>query len=188
MNTPSKVITLVLLASAIGLGKARSEEIYLVRGGLEIFSVGMDSMAEQLRAKGYNAKSHSIVGWRGIADDIIRRSKTKSVSYPIIYLGHSLGADVANEFAAYLGENGITADLVIGFDATSRKTFTLGAKRVVNFRTSGGAHYVKGPGFKGSLKEVDVTHLGVNHMTIEQDEAVQKLALAEVMKLLPRRR
>jgi thioesterase domain-containing protein len=188
MNTLCKIITLVVLASAFGLGKARSEEIYLVRGGFEIFSVGMDSMAQQLRAKGYKAQSHSIVGWKGIASDIIKRSKTKSVSYPIIFLGHSLGADVANEFAAYLGENGVTADLVIGFDATSQKTFTRGAKRVVNFRTTGGGHYVKGAGFKGSIKEVDVTHLGVNHMTIEQDAAVQKLALAEVMKLLPRRR
>ena len=138
------------------VGSARAEEVYFIRGGFDIFSVGMNDMANELKAKGIKASSHSIMAWKGIADDIIRRSKIKKgVSYPIIFLGHSLGADAAPEFANYLGENGVAVDLVIGFDATGRRVFGKGAKKVINYRSSAVGPYIKGPGFRGTLTEAN---------------------------------
>lgn len=171
------------------LGSARAEEVYLIRGGFDIFSVGMNDMANELKAKGIKATSHSIMAWKGIADDIIRRSKIKKgVSYPIIFLGHSLGADAAPEFANYLGQNGVAVDLVIGFDATGRRVFGKGAKKVINYRSSAVGPYIKGPGFKGTLTEVDVSKFGANHFTIEQTKEVQELAMKAVLSQLRRRR
>lgn len=170
-------------------GTARAEEVYFIRGGFDIFSVGMNEMANELKAKGIKASSHSIMAWKGIADDIIRRSKIKKgVSYPIIFLGHSLGADAAPQFANYLGEHGIAVDLVIGFDATGRRVFNKGAKKVINYRSSAMGPYVKGPGFRGTLTEVDVSESGANHFTIEQNKEVQELAMKEVLSQLRRRR
>jgi len=170
-------------------GAARAEEVYLIRGGFDIFSVGMNEMANELKAKGIKASAHSIMAWKGIADDIIRRSKIKKgVSYPIIFLGHSLGADAAPQFANYLGEHGIAVDLVIGFDATGRRVFNKGAKKVINYRSSAMGPYVKGPGFRGTLTEVDVSKFGANHFTIEQVREVQDLAIAAVLSQLRRRR
>ena len=167
----------------------RAEEVYFIRGGFDIFSVGMNDMANELKAKGIKASAHSIMAWKGIADDIIKRSKVKKgVSYPIIFLGHSLGADAAPEFANYLGEHGIAVDLVIGFDATGRRVFNKGAKKVINYRSSAMGPYVKGPGFRGTLTEVDVSKYGANHFTIEQVEEVQKLAMTAVLSQLRRRR
>jgi hypothetical protein len=170
-------------------GTARAEEVYLIRGGFDIFSVGMNEMANELKAKGIKASAHSIMAWKGIADDIIRRSKIKKgVSYPIIFLGHSLGADAGPDFANYLGEHGIAVDLVIGFDATGRRVFNKGAKKVINYRSSAMGPYVKGPGFRGTLTEVDVAEFGVNHFTIEQTKEVQELAMKAVLSQLRRRR
>jgi hypothetical protein len=176
-------------ALALSVGSARAEEVYLIRGGFDIFSLGMNDMAKALQAKGVKASSHSILAWKGIADDIIKRSKVKKgVSYPIIFLGHSLGADAAPEFANYLGENGVIVDLVIGFDATGRRVFNKGAKKVINYRSSAMGPYVKGPGFRGTITEVDVSKFGANHFTVEKVKGVQDLALAAVMSQLRRRR
>jgi hypothetical protein len=187
MNKIPSFVALCLFLTS--LGSARAEEVYLIRGGFDIFSVGMNDMANELKAKGINASAHSIMAWKGIADDIIKRSKVKKgVSYPIIFLGHSLGADAAPEFADYLGRNGVAVDLVIGFDATARRVFGKGAKKVINYRSSSVGIYVKGPGFKGTLTEVDVSKYGANHFTIEQTKEVQKLAMTAVTSQLRRRR
>jgi len=179
----------LVVSAAVSVGNSRAEEVYLIRGGFDIFSVGMNDMANELKAKGIKASAHGIMAWKGIADDIIKRSKVKKgVSYPIVFLGHSLGADAASEFANYLGEHGIAVDLVIGFDATGRRVFTKGAKKVINYHSSAMGPYVKGAGFRGTLTEVDVSKYGVNHFTIDQAKEVQKLAMAAVTSEVKRRR
>lgn len=182
------LLPLLLLLSLFAAVPSRAEEIYFFRGGFDIFSTGMNQMAAELRAKKYNANSQSFMSWQSVANDIVRRSKQKKVSYPIIVLGHSFGADAVVEFANYLGQNGISTELVIGFDATGPRTFTKGAKRVVNYRSSHIGPYVKGPGFRGSISTVDVSKFGANHFTIEQTKEVQALAMKEVLSKVKYRR
>src|SRR5215472_15185115 len=69
--------------------------VYLLRGLLSIFSLGMDSLAEQAAAD-YKAGKEA----------------------PIILIGHSLGADAVMEMAAYLGRKGVPVALVVPFDGT----------------------------------------------------------------------
>ncbi len=183
-----KTLLLVSLATSFFAATVSAEEIYFFRGGFDIFSTGMNKMAAELRSKNYNASSHSFMAWQGIANDIVRRSKEKKVSYPIVVAGHSFGADAVVEFANYLGQNGVSTDLVIGFDATKARTFTKGAKRVVNYRSSKIGPYVKGSGFRGSISHVDVSGYGANHFTIEQVDKVQELALKEITSTLKKRR
>ena len=189
MKKQSRFAAIILAVTALNFtaDRAFSEEVYLIRGGFNVFSTGMDQMAQKLRFRGIKASSHGIMSWKGIANDIIKRSKAKKVSYPIIFLGHSLGADVAPEFASYLAENGVTVDLVIGFDATSNRTFNKGAKKVINYRTPMGGYYVKGQGFNGTITQVDVGEYGANHFTIEKVAGVQQLALGAVLSRLGRR-
>lgn len=167
---------------------ASAEEVYLFRGGFDIFSTGMNQMANELRAKKVKASSQSFMSWQSVANDIVKRSKTKKVSYPIILLGHSFGADAVTEFANFLGQNGISTELVIAFDATGTRTLTKGAKKVINYRSSQIGLFVKGPGFRGSLSHIDVSKYGANHFTIEQVKEVQALAMKEVLAKVGRRR
>lgn len=179
MKTPLSILLslLVLLPAA----PAPAEEVYFFRGGFDIFSTGMNQMAAELREKGVRASSHSFMAWRSIANDILKRSAEKKVSYPIIVLGHSFGADVVADFANYLGGHGIPTELVIGFDPNGTRAFTKGAKRVVNYRASRIDRYVRGEGFRGTISHVDVSKYGANHFTIEQVREVQELAMKEVL-------
>lgn len=187
MSRPLAV--LALAASLFPSAPLVAEEVYLIRGGFNVFSLGMNDMADKLRARGINASAHGISAWPGIASDIVRRSKSNQVSYPIVYLGHSLGANAAPAFAAQLARHGISADLVIGFDATGRRVFTGGAKRVVHFQAAARRPYVKGPGFGGTIRHVDVSRVGANHFNIEQNVVVQRMALQEVLAAVkPKRR
>jgi hypothetical protein len=190
MKNPFRASFLVAaLAAVLSVpGTASAEEVYFFRGGFDIFSTGMNEMASQLRAKKVNAVSHSFMSWQSVAKDILKRSKEKKVSYPIVVLGHSWGADAVADFANYLGENGISTDLVIGFDPTGTRIFTKGAKRVINYRCGQTGQYRKGPGFRGSLSQVEAENYGANHFNIEQVSAVQALALKEVLAKVGRRR
>lgn len=181
-------LSLVFAAFTSAPRPVSAAEVYLFRGGFDIFSTGMNQMANTLRSKKVNASAHSFMAWQSIANDIVKRSKQKKVSYPIIVLGHSFGADAVEEFANFLGQNGITTELVIGFDATGPRTFTKGAKKVINYRSSHIGPYLKGPGFRGSITQVDVSKYGANHFTIEQVNEVQALAMKEVLAKVGRRR
>lgn len=175
------LFALLSLLALLPASPAAAEEVYLFRGGFDIFSTGMNQMAAELRAKNVKASSHSFMAWQSIANDIVRRSAEKKVSYPVIVLGHSFGADVVADFANYLGQHGIPTELVIGFDPNGTRVFTSGAKRVVNYRSSRTDRYVKGEGFRGTISQIDAKQYGANHFTIEQVKAVQELAMKEVL-------
>jgi hypothetical protein len=193
MKNPIRAPFLPVLVAALAVvfsvpGNSSAEEVYFFRGGFDIFSTGMNEMASTLRQKKVNAVSHSFMSWQSVAKDILERSKEKKVSYPIIILGHSWGADAAVDFANFLGANRVSTDLVIGFDPTGTRIFTKGAKRVINYRCGQTGQYRKGPGFRGSLSQVEAADFGANHFNIEQVDEVQALALKEVLAKLGRRR
>jgi hypothetical protein len=183
------LLPILLAAALLPTATAVAEEVYFIRGGFNVFSLGMNDMADKLRAQGVNASAHGIAAWRGIAEDIVRRSRLKQVSYPIVYLGHSLGADAAPDFAAYLASHGIPTELVIGFDATGRRVFRGGAKRVIHYHASQRSPYVKGPGFTGTIQHVNVSQNGANHFNIEKNGTVQEMAMREVLSVVrPKKR
>lgn len=182
------LLSLLAFLSLAAALPATAEEVYFFRGGFDIFSTGMNQMANDLKAKKIRASSQSFMSWQSIANDIVKRSKEKKVSYPIIVLGHSFGADAVTEFANFLGQNGISTELVIAFDPTGQRTLTKGAKKVINYRSSHIGPFVKGPGFRGTLTHVDVSKYGANHFTIEQVKEVQALAMKEVLAKVGRRR
>jgi hypothetical protein len=47
--------------------------VYLIRGGLNIFSTGMDELAATLRESGVDARSVSHPSWRDTAAKIVER-------------------------------------------------------------------------------------------------------------------
>ena len=118
----SKSIWGMLLGAAITFstvcapGLANAAEVYFIRGFANVFSAGMNQMTNKLRARGVNAKALSNGQWRGVAADIIRRSKSGKVSYPIVIAGHSVGGQEAPRFSDALSKAGVKVALVIGVD------------------------------------------------------------------------
>ena len=110
----------VTLAAALRSGMAQPRpHVYLFRGLADVFSTGMDTLADELNKRGVYATSHNHADWQEIADRTAADYKAKKEG-PIILIGHSLGADAAMEMADYLGDKGVPVALVIRLTVRSR--------------------------------------------------------------------
>jgi hypothetical protein len=73
--------------------------VYLLRGLFNVFSLGMDSLTEELKRRGVDATVHGYGEWQTLADRAAADYKAGKEG-PIILIGHSLGADAVMEMAA----------------------------------------------------------------------------------------
>ena len=115
--------------SVAGTAQARAH-VYLLRGLMNIFSLGMDSLAEELSKRGVSATVSNHSEWQSLADQAASNYKARKED-PIILIGHSLGADAVMQMAAYLNRKKIPVALVVPFDgtelySTSRERWPLG--------------------------------------------------------------
>lgn len=175
-------LAMTLTATSFVAIPAKAEEVYMIRGFLNVFSDGMNQMTKQLRRQGIRAKAISNGDWSSIANDIIKRSKQKKVSYPIVIVGHSLGGVEAARFANALGQAGVKTDLLIGLDPgfPQPPALTKGAVQVVNYKIPSGKNYRRGRGFKGKITTIDVSKYGTDHVGIDKNRTVQKLVIGKI--------
>ncbi len=173
----------LVTASVIFSKPVKAEEVYMIRGFMNVFSAGMNQMTSKLRRRGVNVKVMSNGGWRDAASDIIRRSKSGKVSYPIIIAGHSLGGVEAASFANTLGQNGVKVSLLIGLDPgfSSPAPLGKGIQKVVNYKIPSGKNYRRGRGFSGNISTIDVSKYGVDHVGIDKSPSVQKLVINRIV-------
>ena len=119
------VLAAVMLAliSRPGTAQPRAEtsqaraHVYLLRGLMNIFSLGMDSLAEELGKRGVHSTVSNHSEWQSLADQAASNYKAGKED-PIILIGHSLGADAVMQMAAYLNRKNIPVALVVPFDGT----------------------------------------------------------------------
>lgn len=163
----------------------RTGEVYLMRGLLNVFSRGMDTLAGRMRAKGFDAVSYNHSNWQVYADDIITRAALKKVSYPIIIMGHSLGGNAAPQMANYLGARGIKTSLVVAFDPTEHQVVGRNVGTVINYYLPNGRNtFDKGAGFGGSLQNVNVSNIpNIEHTNVEKNVGLQNKSIARAEKL-----
>ena len=167
--------------------------VYLFLGLLNVFSTGLDTLSDELKAKGIPNTAMNYGGWLGPAGDIEKRwANNRSRTRPIVLVGHSFGADAAVAMAAHLGRDGIPVDLVVIFDATSPWSVSANVRHLINFygATDGiGKKLVPGKGFHGKLENIDVDKLdsAIGHLNIEKQPALHKRVIREVLALYGRR-
>ncbi len=165
----------------------RSGEVYLMRGLANVFSRGIDTMADKMRAKGFDASNFSYKYWKPVADDIIARAKNDTVSYPLIIMGHSLGGNESSKFANYLAANGVKVDLVVTFDPVETGRVGSNIGEVVNYylpmqKTDNRIHAAAG--FEGVLKNIDVTgDASITHTNVEKNAAFQNASIQKAIAL-----
>lgn len=181
------VVACSMAFGAIPAPKAQAEEVYFIRGFMNVWSRGMDQMVSQLRSRGVNAKSISNGQWSGIARDIIARARQDRVSFPIVIAGHSTGGQEAPQFANTLAQAGVPVALVIGVDPgfATPPPFTAGSPKVVNYWIRGSARgkpYRSSGGFHGSIQNIDIRGFSnADHVQIEKDPAVQSRIVGLVL-------
>jgi hypothetical protein len=159
--------------------------VYLLRGLLNIFSLGMDTLAEELKGRDVYATVHSYSEWQTLADQAAADYKAGKEA-PIILIGHSLGADSVMEMAAYLGHKGVPVALVVPFDCTKSFAASDNVAHVLNLTHSGTLTYMRGgPGFHGALANVDVSSdPSIDHINIDKSPQLHARVVAEVLAVV----
>ncbi len=158
--------------------------VYLLRGLMNIFSLGMDTLAAKLAARGIYATVHNHSEWQALADHAAAAYKAGTEG-PIILIGHSLGADAVMQMAAYLGAKGVPVALVVPFDGTGSYAAPANVGRVVNLTQRNYAYMRRGAGFHGSLANVDVSSdHSIDHISIDKSARLHARVISEVLAVV----
>ena len=120
-------------AACSNIKPTRPGEVYLFRGLANVFSRGMDEMGKQFSNLGMENCVYNHTAWSGFANDVLERSYQNAVSYPVIIIGHSLGAGASPLMANYLGKNGIPVEYVVLFDPVEPTKVGENIEEVVNY-------------------------------------------------------
>ncbi len=177
------VALIVALGSSPGSAESRAH-VYLLRGLMNIFSLGMDSLGEELQKRGVHATVHSYSDYVPLADQAAAAYKAGTEG-PIILIGHSLGADAVMEMAAYLDKKGIPVALLVPFDGTQSFPTPKNVGRLLNLTQREYAYMRRGPGFKGSLTNLDVSSdPNIGHITIDKSPRLHAKVIEEVLAVV----
>ncbi len=170
----------------------RPGEVYLWRGLANIFSLGMDEMGKQFTKMGIENCVYNHSGWNAAAQELVERHRKKEkISYPIIIIGHSLGAGVSPEMATYLAERGIPVTYVVMYDPVVPTQVGGNVKTIVNY-------FIKKPDkdktlyamadFSGTLENVDMSsRRDIDHFNIDKKPDLHKIVYARVLQEVRRR-
>lgn len=157
--------------------------VYLFRGLLNVFSLGMDELADKIKASGIPATVYNHTEWEEIAGRIIADYKNGNHG-PIVLIGHSLGADAVIFMADALGRSGVPVALVVPFDGTQTLVAPSNVARVMNITQRDYAFARRGAGFRGELQNVDVSSQGVDHLNIDKSPRLHAMVLNKIVAVV----
>ena len=165
----------------------RPGEVYLLRGLANVFSLGMDEMSKKYTSLGIEncVNNHSV--WSGLANDILERSYKNRINYPIVIVGHSLGAGAAPEMATRLGKYGIRVSYVVMFDPVKPTLVGKNVDEIINY-------YIYKPGkdkilkptadFDGKFENIDLAgRSGIDHLNIDKNKSLQNSVYQKTLEL-----
>ena len=174
---------MLALGASPGLTQPRAH-VYLLRGLMNIFSLGMDTLAAELTRRGVQATVDNHADWQSLANQAAAKYKAGTEG-PIILIGHSLGADAVMEMADYLGEKSVPVALVVPFDGTQSFSASANVARVLNLTQRDYAYMRRGPGFHGSLLNVDLSSdRNIDHLNIDKSPRLHARVINEVLAIV----
>jgi pimeloyl-ACP methyl ester carboxylesterase len=175
------VASISLCTNAEAASGKRPGHVYLLRGILNVFSLGMDQISYKLEAAGVATTVANHTSWRGLADDMAASYRAGNRE-PIILMGHSAGADATISIARRLLGSGVPVALIVNFDPVSPDPVPPNVKQVVNFYVPAGwgAAVAADKTFKGQLANVNESRT-TNHFSIDKDDGLQRQAIARVL-------
>jgi hypothetical protein len=186
---PLQVAAIVLSVLVLSIGTpveaaapASGAHVYLLRGVLNIFSLGLDDIAAKLQAQGIPVTITNYLGWASLAEEAAADYKSGRVK-TIILVGHSSGATVLPDMVARLDQLGAPVKLAIGLDSVFRTSLQGRVGRYINFyiASGNGEPVRRTKNLHGTLENVDVENVpGVGHLTIEKNEIMQQKIISAI--------
>jgi pimeloyl-ACP methyl ester carboxylesterase len=162
-------------ATSSETGPAR---VYLLRGWMNVFSLGMDDLAQKLEREGIPASVRNHAEEAQIVQEIAARFRAGD-RRPIILIGHSLGADAVMVMSQQLGGLGVPVALVVLFDGTQPMAVSENVARVLNITQH--VAITAGPGFHGEIETIDESRdASVTHTTIDKSVRLQAAVIDKI--------
>ena len=160
---------------------ASETHVYLLRGVLNIFSLGLDEVAAKLRQQGINATVANYLSWSSLADEAAgeyRSGRTKT----IVLVGHSSGATALPDMVARLDRLGAPVKLAIGLDSVFRTSLSGRVGRYINFYVANGngEPVARTKQLRGELENIDVGRIGMGHLTIDKSEIMHRKIISAI--------
>lgn len=166
-------------------------KVYLMRGLANIFSLGMDTLAEKLQQRGIDAQVYEYGQWPQLASEAVSWSKSRGRA-PVVIIGHSLGADAAVEMAERMTSLGIAPRLVITFDPVGVTQVGASGGKFVNYYQSNngfGKRLTTEKGFSGRLVNRNLDDMGsIDHFNIDKADSLHAEVMKEVWAVMRRPR
>ena len=156
--------------------------VYLVRGLLNVFSLGLDSIADNLRHHGIEATVHNHLEWPALVGEASEACKSGRESQ-IILVGHSLGASSVVDMANSLGQVGVQESLVVSIDPVVRDTATGYVNRLVNYYVSNGVGQPvdRGASFHGVVQNIDLKNTPEGGHFMTNSDAIQQRVVNDIL-------
>jgi hypothetical protein len=180
-------ITLALLIVPIAGSPANAApaasdaHVYLLRGVLNIFSLGLDGIGARLQQQGINATVANYLSWESLADEAAAEYRSGRIK-TVVLVGHSSGATVLPDMVARLNQLGVPVTLAIGLDSVFQTSLSGHVGRYLNFYVANGSgtQVARTNQFQGNLENVDVGGMGVGHLSIDKSEVMQRKVIAAI--------
>jgi len=181
----------------------RAGTVYLVRGWLGVFSTGIDTLGDKVKAAGLHEAVYQEAQWRTLAETIAKKYAGVRDPEPLVLVGHSYGADDIVAIARELEQYGIAVDLLVTIDPTTPPSVPANVRHVYNLYQPSvldalpvlrGIPLQADPDFKGRLENVnirvdrrDLCDDDVNHFNIEKKEKIHQETLKQILAVCPPR-
>jgi hypothetical protein len=163
-------------------GFAAEPRVLFLRGWFGVFSTGLDTLADQLKAKGIKAEVAGHLHWDAAVTDIVR-ARAAGDTGPLVLVGHSAGANNVIDMARALEKHKITVDLLITLAPLLQNPVPANVLRAVNYYQAPGwgAPLAGDRGFHGKLSNVNlIDDPSILHVSIDKSTRVQADILREI--------
>lgn len=182
---------------------SRVGSVYLVRGLMDVFSLGLNDLAKRFRSEGIHAEALSAAHISKLGMEIRRAKLEGRLEEPVVLVGHSYGADDAVRLAQILNDGGVAVDTIALIDPTTPPAVPSNVRRVFNlYKSSPGTDWVpvlRGVPVTSESPATEIVNYDIrtspdadryawtNHFNLESNKAVQDVIHREVIKALPMR-
>lgn len=165
---------------------AGEPRVLLLRGWFGVFSTGLDSLADELKAKGIKAEVAGHLYWTTAVSEILRE-RTGGNTGPIVLVGHSQGANNVIDMARSLEPHNVPVDLLVTLAPFMQDPIPANVVRAINYYQAPGwgAPLTADAGFHGKLANVDVGgDWSISHINIDKSARIHADLAREIVALV----
>jgi hypothetical protein len=176
----STVVSPVARLQRQSIARTAPARAYLMRGFMNIFSLGIDDLGAKIQANGIATTVANHADAEIFVNQIAAHYQAGDRG-PIVLIGHSLGADATIEMAQALDRYDIPVALVILFDGMAPHAVPKNVTTAINFTQQ--FELSPGLGFHGAISNVDLRGVaGIDHLSIDKAPGLQAKALDYVLQ------